>query len=92
MPADDEWAEVTSPSWEPKFERKEDDLGIRFTGPCPRCDHETSTEVPKLIPGTPTLRGKVEEFTMFCSCGHPHLNHPEDDNSCGAYWLFEAEL
>jgi hypothetical protein len=29
---------------------------------------------------------------MFCSCGHPHLNHPEDDNSCGAYWLFEAEL
>jgi hypothetical protein len=92
MQQDIEWAEVTDPSWTATFDREEDDVLIRFTGHCPRCDHQTSTDVPKLIPGAPVLRGEAEEFTMYCSCGHPHPNRPDGDNNCGAYWAFEAEL
>lgn len=29
---------------------------------------------------------------MYCTCGYPHPNHPDGDNSCGAYWSYEGEL
>ena len=87
-----EWAEVTDPAWKPQFERSTFGLVARFTGACPRCDHQTSMDVPRIVPGTTTLRGEPEEFTMYCACGYPHPQHPDGDNSCGAYWPYEAEL
>lgn len=87
-----EWAEVTDPAWAPQFERSTLGLVERFTGTCPRCGHQTSMDVARVVPGVTTVRGEPEEFTMYCSCGHPHPHHPDGDNSCGAYWPYEAEL
>jgi hypothetical protein len=36
--------------------------------------------------------GPAATFTMYCECGYPHPGHPNGDNSCGAYWPYEAEL
>ena len=85
------WAEVTDSSWQPTFDRSTAGLNLRFTGQCPRCHHPTVFDLPKVIPGSGTVRG-TEEFTMYCQCGHPHKDHPDGDNSCGAYWSYEEDL
>jgi hypothetical protein len=89
---DVEWAEVTDPAWTPKLVRSTVGLVVRFTGACPRCDHQTSTDFPRIVPGLNLTRDEPEPFTMYCVCGHPHLHHPDGDNGCGAYWRYEAEL
>ncbi|MEV4352264.1 hypothetical protein AB0J83_48030 [Actinoplanes sp. NPDC049596] len=82
---------MTDSKWKPTFERSIVGLTVRFTGTCPRCQHPTVFDVPKVIPGSGTVRG-AEEFTMYCQCGHPHKDHPDGDNSCGAYWSYEGDL
>ena len=93
MPSED-WAEIYDPSWRPTFDRTRNGLVITFTGACPRCEHPMTFEVPRATPpaGGGTTRATPEEFTMWCACGHPHSGHPDGDNSCGAYWPYEAEL
>ncbi|TMM27609.1 MAG: hypothetical protein E6F99_30870 [Actinobacteria bacterium] len=86
------WAEVTDDRWQPTFERTTVGLTVRFSGLCPRCQHQTTTELARVIPMPASVRGEVEEFTMYCACGHPHKDRPEGDNSCGAYWSYEDEL
>jgi hypothetical protein len=90
--SDVSWAEVNDHRWRPEFERTVIGLVVRFRGACPRCRHETTTDLTRVIPGLENVRGELEEFTMYCTCGHPHKDHPEGDNSCGAYWSYESEL
>ena len=85
------WAEVTDSSWVPAFERAVRGLAVRFDGSCPRCTHQTSANFPRVTLGS-GLRGDEEPVTMFCKCGYPHSGHPDGDNSCGAYWTYQAEL
>src|SRR5512132_1718794 len=93
-PSPIEWAEVTDPAWQPSFTSADAGLSKAFTGPCPRCNHQTSFSVPFTRPDSAgqTVRGVPETFTMYCECGYPHPGHPDGDNSCGAYWPYEADL
>ena len=66
-----------------------------FTGRCPSCTHDTMFSVPYARPDVSAQtvrRGLATSFTMYCECGYPHPGHPDGDNSCGAYWPYEAEL
>jgi hypothetical protein len=89
-----DWAEVYDPAWQPSFDHVRRGLEIRFTGSCPRCTHDMTFDVPIAIPPSTrvTTREAREELTMYCACGHPHPGHPDGDNSCGAYWPYEADL
>jgi len=89
-----EWAEVYDPSWRPSFTQNRQGLEIHFVGSCPRCTHGMTFNVTPAIPPSAGVatRGAPEEFTMYCACGHPHEGHPDGDNSCGAYWPYEADL
>jgi hypothetical protein len=89
-----EWAEITDPQWTPTFDRSRSGLLTTFTGSCPRCGHSMVHDVPYGVPPSSGVsnRTDAEEFTMMCSCGYPHQGHPDGDNSCGAYWPYEAEL
>jgi hypothetical protein len=89
-----EWAEVTDPGWKPEFTKKQAGLSLAFSGQCPRCQHQTYFTIPIARPDAAgaTVRSAPEPFWMYCSCGYPHPGHPDDDNSCGAYWPYEAEL
>jgi hypothetical protein len=89
-----EWAEVYDPNWRPSFRQAKQGLETRFSGPCPRCTHDMSFDIPLAIPPNngPITRETAEQFTMYCACGHPHQGHPDGDNSCGAYWPYEAPL
>ncbi|HEX3959485.1 MAG TPA: hypothetical protein VHZ03_23105 [Trebonia sp.] len=87
------WAEIYDPAWKPSFLRQQANLAVMFAGQCPNCSHQTMFSVPLARPdvSTEALRGAAT-FTMFCECGYPHPGHPDGDNSCGAYWPYEAEL
>lgn len=89
-----EWAEIYDPSWLPSFSQTRQGLQTRFTGACPRCTHAISFDIAIAIPASrgSTTRGVPEEFTMYCTCGVAHQGHPDGDNSCGAYWPYEADL
>jgi hypothetical protein len=89
------WAEITRSNWKPAFTREQAGLALVFTGKCPSCTHDTMFSVPFARPdaSAQTYRsGPAATFTMYCECGYPHPGHPEGDNSCGAYWSYEAEL
>lgn len=89
------WAEITNPSWKPSFTREQAGLALVFTGKCPSCTHDTMFSVPFARPdaSAQTYRNiPAATFTMYCECGYPHPGHPDGDNSCGAYWPYEAEL
>ena len=89
------WAEIYNPAWTPSFTQQQADLAVVFTGPCPSCSHQTMFSVPLTRPdvGGYAVRGvPATTFTMYCECGYPHPGHPDGDNSCGAYWPYEAEL
>jgi hypothetical protein len=88
------WAEITNPNWKPSFTREQAGLALVFTGECPSCTHYTMFSVPFARPdaSAQTYRGGPATFTMYCECGYPHPGHPDGDNSCGAYWPYEAEL
>jgi hypothetical protein len=89
------WAEITNPDWNPPFTREQAGLALVFTGKCPSCRHDTMFSVPFARPdaNAQVFRGgPAASFTMFCECGYPHPGHPDGDNSCGAYWPYEAEL
>lgn len=89
------WAEITNPGWKPSFTREQAGLALVFTGKCPSCTHNTMFSVPLARPdvSAQTVRGgPATAFTMYCECGYPHPGHPNGDNSCGAYWPYEAEL
>jgi hypothetical protein len=93
---DAEWAEVFREDWKPEFRCLREGLEVRYLGTCPRCGHEMSFEItagfPAAPPDAPTYRSDPEEqFTMFCTCGHPHPGHPEGDNSCGAFWRYAPQ-
>ena len=95
QPALTGWAEITSSSWRPSFTREQAGLALVFTGNCPRCTHDTMFSVPFARPDASAqpVRGvSAATFTMYCECGYPHPGHPDGDNSCGAYWPYEAEL
>ncbi len=93
-PGASEWAEVTDPAWNVKFDRREAGLSLIFSGQCPRCLHQTNFTVPRVRPDAAGGRQRPgpEVLTMYCECGYPHEGHPDRDNSCGAYWSYEAEL
>jgi hypothetical protein len=89
------WAEISNPAWKPSFTREQAGLAVAFTGKCPSCTHDTMFSVPFARPDltAPTVRGGLATtFTMYCECGYPHPGHPDGDNSCGAYWPYEAQL
>jgi hypothetical protein len=89
------WAEITNPNWKPSFTREQAGLALVFTGKCPSCIHDTMFSVPFARPdaSAQTYRNiPAATFTMYCECGYPHPGHPDGDNSCGAYWPYEAEL
>jgi len=88
------WAEITNPNWKPSFTREQAGLALVFTGECPSCTHDTMFSVPfaRADASGQTVRGGPATFTMYCECGYPHPGHPDGDNSCGAYWPYEAEL
>jgi hypothetical protein len=92
VPSED-WAEICDPRWRPAFEQARNGLVVTFTGACPRCSHPMTFDVARATPPGRggTVRG-AELFTMWCLCGHAHPGHPDGDNSCGAYWQYEAEL
>jgi hypothetical protein len=92
--AQPEWAEVTDPDWKPAFTKTQAGLSLAFSGLCPRCQHQTYFAIPIVRPDAAgaTVRSAPEPFWMYCACGYPHPGHPDDDNSCGAYWPYEAEL
>jgi hypothetical protein len=86
------WAEVTSAEWDfPQFTRTSVGLTTRFAGSCPRCGHVVQFDVKIGPPPLHPAKG-IEKFTMYCNCGQGHPGHPDHDNSCGAYWLYESEL
>ena len=89
------WAEITNSKWKPSFIREQAGLALVFTGRCPSCTHDTMFSVPYARPDVSAQtvrRGLATSFTMYCECGYPHPGHPDGDNSCGAYWPYEAEL
>jgi hypothetical protein len=86
------WAEVTQDSWVPNFTTKRVGAIVRLSGPCPRCSHQTTTDFAPVIPGQATVRGDAQPVVLFCKCGFPHEGHPDNDNSCGAYWTITTEL
>lgn len=86
------WAEVNDPGWQPSFTPSKEGLDTTFSGACPRCTHGMSFKITNATPPTAGLRDGPEELTMLCACGHPHSGHPDGDNSCGAYWPYEADL
>ena len=84
---------MTDPDWKPEFTKRQG-LSLAFSGLCPRCRRQTYFAIPIARPDATgaTVRSAPEPFWMYCSCGYPHSGHPDDDNSCGAYWPYEAEL
>lgn len=93
MTDDVPWAECTDPQWAPIFAEERSRGFLRLSGPCPRCDHPTTTDYTAVtLGGAGGTARETETVTMFCKCGHPHKGHPDNDVSCGAYWLTVTEL
>lgn len=89
--------EANSISWQEKYDpvwmkavvdtlvREDDETVVRYSGPCPRCTHQITVEVPRPPQVTRTLPTAPDTARHPCNCSELHAGQPDGRSGCGVW-------